>query len=239
MGVGVQPGAGQAVIAWTPAAGAASYNLYRSTTPGGEGATPVRTGITTPFVADTGLIGGITYYYEVTAVDFSGESGRSVEVAAPVRFGVHINFSNNTTQVPPGYINDIGLAYGDRGNGFSFGWNVDNTANARDRDSANSPDECHDSFIHMEAPSNPNASWQIAVPNGTYSVHLLSGDPINFDSVYRINVNGILALSGVPDSSNFWFEHTVTVTVTNGRLTVSNAVGSQNNKIDCIDITQL
>ena len=101
----------------------------------------------------------------------------------------------------------------------------------------------------MQKPNNPKAWWGIAVPNGTYSVHLVAGDPSNIDSVYRINVGGTLsgstvsggvpAISGTPTASTRWFENTVTVTVTGGVLYVSNAAGSSNNKIDEIDIAQL
>jgi hypothetical protein len=101
----------------------------------------------------------------------------------------------------------------------------------------------------MQKPNNPNAWWAIAVPNGTYSVHLIAGDPSNIDSVYKINVGGtlsggtvsggVLAISGTPTAATHWFENTVTVTVTGGVLYVSNAAGSSNNKIDEIDVRQV
>jgi hypothetical protein len=142
--------------------------------------------------------------------------------------------------VPSGYVNDIGLVFADRGNGFSYGWNLDTTTNARNRDNPTAPDELHDSFIHMQKPGNTDASWQIGLPNGSYSVHLVAGDiDNNYDAVYAINVQGALAVSGTPTSSNKFFEGTVTVNVTNGLLTVSNSTGSANNKIDFIDISQV
>ena len=49
---------------------------------------------------------------------------------APVR----VNFQTASAAVPSGYLPDAGLAFGDRGNGQSYGWNVDNTAQMRDRD---------------------------------------------------------------------------------------------------------
>src|SRR5262249_4473970 len=105
--------------------------------------------------------------------------------------------------------------------------------------SSASPDELHDSFGLMQkaGSTNPNASWQIAVPNGTYSVHVLAGDPIYTDSIYKINVNGVLVINGTSTSAKHWFENTLTITVTNGLLTLTNATGSSNNKVDAIDIT--
>src|SRR5260370_11105959 len=90
----------------------------------------------------------------------------------------------------------------------------------------------------MQKSNNANASWQIAVPNGTYTVHLVSGDPSCINSVYKVNVNGVLTVNGTPTSSNRWFEGTVSITVTNGFITVTNASGSSNNKVDYVDITQ-
>jgi hypothetical protein len=227
----------QIALAWSASTGATTYNLYRSLTTGGEGTTPYKTGITATSYADTGLTDGTTYYYQVTAVNSAGESQKSSEVsatpAAPASY--HVNFSNNTTQVPAGYFNDIGKAYGLQSNGLTYGWNIDNSANMRDRDNSSSPDELHDSLGHMQ--KSGNSSWQIALANGTYSVHIISGDPNYIDSVYKINANGVLVISGTPTASNHWFENTVQVTVTNGLLQITNATGSSNNKIDAIDIT--
>src|SRR5262249_4257292 len=57
--------------------GAASYNIYRSKTSGGEGSTPLKTGVTATSFTDTGLANGTIYYYQVTAVNSAGGSGKS------------------------------------------------------------------------------------------------------------------------------------------------------------------
>jgi fibronectin type 3 domain-containing protein len=234
-------GNAQVSLTWTASTGATSYNVYRSTSAGGEGTTPFLTGLTATSFTDTGLTNGTTYFYKVTAVNAGGQSGTSNEASAtptaPVTFtGAHVNFTGNASQTPAGYVSDTGLAFGPRGNGLSYGWNIDNSVNAFDRDSPLSPDELHDSFVAMQKPSDPNASWQIGVPNGTYTVHVAAGDPSAINSTYKINVNGILAVNGTPTSAHHWVEGTVTVTVTNGLLVVSNAAHSKNNKIDFIDI---
>jgi predicted alpha-1,2-mannosidase len=238
-------GDGLVTLSWVTSAGAAYYNIYRGTSPGGEDSTPIAAGVTATAFTDTGLPNdGTTYYYVVTAVNGFGESDRSNEAAATpgasVPFNLHINFSDNLGQVPLGYINDVGQAFANRGNGFRFGWNQDNADNARDRDDPRAPDERYDSFIHLQKPSNPDASWRTALPNGTYTVHLVSGDIQDvFDASYAIDVQGILALRGTPTPANKFFEATVTVAVTDGFLTMSNDPLGINNKIDFIDITQM
>src|SRR5262249_47257716 len=69
-------------LAWNASSDATSYNIYRSLTPGGEGPTPYKTGITTWSFTDTGLSNGTTYHYQVTAINAAGESGKSGEVSA-------------------------------------------------------------------------------------------------------------------------------------------------------------
>jgi len=75
-------GNAQVSLSWTGSSGATSYNIYRSTSSGGEGSTPYLTGVTTTSFTDTGVSNGTTYYYEVTAVNSGGESGESKEASA-------------------------------------------------------------------------------------------------------------------------------------------------------------
>jgi hypothetical protein len=238
------------VLTWTGSAGATSYNVYRSIDGNGEGGTPLATGVTGTSYTDRSGAFGTTYFYKVSAVNAGGAGPLSNEASATPLFRARVNFTASGGDAVAGYFADTGLAYG-KHDALTYGWNQDNTANGRDRNAANSPDELHDSLAHMQKPNNPNAWWGIAVPDGTYSVHLIAGDPSNIDSVYRINVGGtlnpttrtvtggVLAVSGTPTSSTHWFENTVTVTVSGGVLYVSNASGSSNNKLDAITVTQV
>jgi YVTN family beta-propeller protein len=149
---------------------------------------------------------------------------------------VKINFQPTGAAVPAGYLRDDGAVFGNRGNGHSYGWNVSNTSFTRDRNSTRSPDQRYDTLNHMQK-SGGGRSWEIAVPNGTYEVVVVSGDADHIDSVFRLTVEGVLTVSGTPTSATRWFAGTNTVTVSDGRLTVSNGTGSSNNKICFIDIT--
>ena len=74
------------------------------------------------------------------------------------------------------------------------------------------------------------------MPNGRYTVHVVSGDPDFSDSTYRLIAEGTVVVSGTPTAAAHRVEGTAQVTVSDGRLTVANASGSSNNKIDYIDV---
>lgn len=68
---------------WSPSAGAASYNVYRSTTEGGPYTMVSYPGaVSRPHYTDLNLNSETIYYYVVTAVNGTGESGYSVDAIA-------------------------------------------------------------------------------------------------------------------------------------------------------------
>jgi fibronectin type 3 domain-containing protein len=70
----------QVSLAWTASTGATSYNVKRAATNGGP-YTTVASPAGTSFT-DTTVTNGTTYYYVVTAVDATGESGNSNQATA-------------------------------------------------------------------------------------------------------------------------------------------------------------
>jgi fibronectin type 3 domain-containing protein len=68
-------------IDWAPSPGATSYRIYRGTAAGGEGTTPVAT-VTAPPYTDKNLSPTPVYFYQITAVNASGESARTAEDAS-------------------------------------------------------------------------------------------------------------------------------------------------------------
>lgn len=69
-------------LMWTVPPAYNTFNVYRGATPGGEGGTPLATGITGNTYADTSVTPGNTYYYTVTTVLGANESAFSNEASA-------------------------------------------------------------------------------------------------------------------------------------------------------------
>ena len=78
-GVSASAANSQVTVSWGAVSGATSYNIYRSTTSGGEGTSVFATSGSSPYT-NTGSTNGTTYYYKVSAVNSSGTSGQSGEV---------------------------------------------------------------------------------------------------------------------------------------------------------------
>jgi fibronectin type 3 domain-containing protein len=81
-------GDGTVALNWTASPGASTYNLYRGTIAGGEGDIPFKTEIDSTLYVDIGLTNGVTYYYEVTAMNAVGEGRPSNEASATPSSGV-------------------------------------------------------------------------------------------------------------------------------------------------------
>ncbi len=150
---------------------------------------------------------------------------------------IRVNFQPASAPVPSGYLADGGLVYGSRGNGRTYGWTRDNTSVTRDRNSALSPDQRYDTMTHLQKPGNPDAIWEIAVPNGPYLVRAVAGDAAYFDGVFRTTAEGVLTVNGSPSTAARWVEGTSSVTVTDGRLTLRSGSGAVNNKLCFVEIS--
>jgi glucose/arabinose dehydrogenase len=155
----------------------------------------------------------------------------------PPPTAIRINFQPAGAPVPAGYLADTGLVFASRGNGQTYGWTQDNSTQTRDRNNAGSPDQRYDTLTHLQKAAYPDAVWEVAVANGTYTVRAVSGDPDHFDGVFRATVEGVLVVSGTPTTTTRWIEGTATVTVTDGRLTVRSGSGAVNNKLCFVEIT--
>jgi hypothetical protein len=144
-----------------------------------------------------------------------------------------INFQPANASVPSGYLVDAGDSYGNRGNGQTYGWVGADNYRTRDRNSANAPDQRHDTLNHFE--NGGVRTWELAVANGQYDVAVTAGDP-NFTN----QVNSLL-LEGTtlndPDGQDHFDTYNATVVVNDGKLTLTQANGGSNAKINFIEVT--
>jgi len=58
-------------------------------------------------------------------------------------------------------------------------------------------------------------------------VHVVAGDPNKTNSIYKDQRHGVCVVNGTPTNSNRWIEGNVSITVTTGFITVTNATGRQ------------
>ncbi len=167
----------------------------------------------------------------ITISVVSGSLSASTQITAAMSLA--INFQEGLDGAPAGVLVDDGSAYGDRGNGYTYGWNADNTANSRIR--SGSENYLYRSLNHMEL-NGSSYFWEIAAPAGLYDVRIVAADPEYPNGVWKIDVEGELLIDHTPSSSAWMAEETGRVTVTDGRLTVDLADGAQHPKLAYIEI---
>jgi kumamolisin len=68
-------------LSWKASYLATSYSVYRGSSPGAEGSTPIASGLTATSFADS-VPNGITFYYKVSATNVTGTSELSNEISA-------------------------------------------------------------------------------------------------------------------------------------------------------------
>jgi hypothetical protein len=139
---------------------------------------------------------------------------------------VAINFQPASAPKVTGMLVDSGLTYRNQ-NGLSYGWTFNQSSSARDRNATSDQDK--DTLILMGS-----AKWELAVPNGRYTVTVNTGDPKWLDSRYHILAEGTTVVQGRPTAANRYLTGTVTVQVTDGKLTLSNGPAYYNNKISSV-----
>ena len=141
------------------------------------------------------------------------------------------------------YVADSGQAFGNRGNGLTYGWldgnlRPDNQTQTRNRGNGSSPDERYDTLNHFI--KGDNHSWQIELENGTYQLRIVAGDPSHTDQVNDFTItsgNNQHAIDD-PDGEDNWDEFSVDdFVVTNGLLRITPETSGDNQKIAFLEIT--
>src|SRR6266545_2557310 len=109
-------------------------------------------------------------------------------------YALNVNFQPAAAALPPGYLADSGATFASRGNGYSYGWNLSASTFTRDRNNSASPDQRYDTLIHTQLYGN--RTWELAVPNGSYNVRIVGGDPSYTDSTIRLAAENTIVADG-------------------------------------------
>ncbi len=142
--------------------------------------------------------------------------------ANPAADGLKINFEPASGPAVAGYLEDTGLPYGDRGNSLTFGWSSDNTANAATRPGVKDPRNA--TFNLLGSPGA--AIWQIALPDGRYTVQIGAGDSTITSGADAIEANGKLVVNAKLKKNHPFVSGTAAVSVSNGVLALTDALST-------------
>jgi len=147
---------------------------------------------------------------------------------------IKINFQLEGYDIPQGYLPDYGYMFGDRGNGYIYGWDNDTTSTAHDRAGTHS-EQRYDTNIEMQDPVN--RTWEIELPNGYYDIFLVCGDAYYDDHISNMDVEGNILED--PDGRSKFDEYNLITLVRDGRLTLKPALGAVKTSLTFVHITRL
>jgi hypothetical protein len=148
---------------------------------------------------------------------------------------VSIDFQDALSAVASGCVADRGDPFGDRGNGWSYGWSAENP-NGRNRADPAALEPRYNTFIHMQ--QYGTYSWSLAVPNGAYLARIVCGDEqVNSVSVNNLLVNGIPIMDG--GVTPRFDDYLVPLVVTGNLITIAPGPSAINVKLCYLDLLPL
>jgi hypothetical protein len=169
----------------------------------------------------------------------SVETSVSASVVQNANLSIQINYQPASVVAPQGYLVDSGLPFSVVGTGYSYGWTTDMSSFAVQRNNAASLDVRYDTAVMLVN----GGTWEMSVPNGMYDVKIVSGAGDSSSlSAQKFTVEGVPATqtqsqAQAQSQSNItagWSEETVTVVVTDGKLTI---VGNPGSSLCFVQIT--
>ncbi|MDX2303316.1 MAG: malectin domain-containing carbohydrate-binding protein [Microscillaceae bacterium] len=161
---------------------------------------------------------------------------------------LYVNFQDQTTAPPDGWLKDFGEPYGERngvnqGTGLKYGWvslsdrtPLSLVGNGRNRNTSAIGEALLDAtFMHMQYNGSSGVPaigvWEVEVPNGYYDVTVTVGDINATDSQHSINVEGISLINKfAPTASQKLLTATTTTLISDGKVTL-DPQGGTNTKI--------
>ena len=137
---------------------------------------------------------------------------------------LRINFTHASFPVAEGYESDYGNDFRVHPNGYTYGWTEDLWGRIRSR--GDREDKLRCPFFEMQ----PGATWEIAVENGDYEVTVCIGEIFYGVEKGTIYVEGVTFCEDVELERYETREYTETVTVTDGRITLTTHDDPRGNK---------
>lgn len=150
----------------------------------------------------------------LTVVDDGGGvtlKQKQVSLTPPV--DIRINFQPTTAPVVSGYLVDSGKAMD---SAVGYGWSGP-LPGIYVRNSSLSPDSTYDTLAWAAA----TAVWEHAIDNGTYNVSIGVGDPAKDPGSMFVQAEGVTVIDAFSMGADRWDEQTASVTVDDGKLTLT------------------
>jgi parallel beta-helix repeat protein len=228
-GVTAAAGVGAITLSWTAGAYDTAYNIYRATTPGGESATPLASGVTSTSYTDTTASPGITFYYTVTGVNGSAsvgtinQSAPSAEVSAASFITAVYDGSFEQASVNGSYAYDPATQY------WKFSGNAGIEANGSAWGAAAAPYGTQAAFLQsLNATSGGTISQTITVADaGSFDFSFFSAQRLSYGTEpIAVSVDGTLIATITPGSTTFQSYTTPAVTLSAGSHILSFATTS-------------
>lgn len=123
-----------------------------------------------------------------------------------------------------GFEGDYGYIYGDRGNGFTYGWTSDLSSRMLDKPGTSA----QENRTIIKTVAGNTETWEMSVPNGMYFVSLAVGDETGNNPAHRVTVEDNLFIPNENLSAmEYYTISNEIVYVYDGKLTVKIGGGTE------------
>ncbi|MCL9813558.1 LamG-like jellyroll fold domain-containing protein [Natranaeroarchaeum aerophilus] len=169
----------------------------------------------------------------LSRVELAGDS--ATDEIDPVRVNFQPPDGEFDGETPEGYLADVGEAFGEHDADVDYGWIDGPVEEYRERNSVENVR--YDTLAHMNWDTAEEESWAVAVPDGSYDVTLVMGDPDHTDSDHTVAVEDTTFVDEEGEGGSNFVTHQGTVEVTGGQLRIDSADLGSNQKLAFVEVT--
>ncbi len=195
---------GRIELSWNATAGVDGYRIYRGTTPGGEGATPINSTLNTATsYADSQVTGSITYYYIIkSVVSAVGMSSASSEVSATTPAQPINVILNGSFETP--VLDASSYQYRLSGAVWTFTGSSGIESNGSPFAAPNAPDGTQAAFLQNLG----EISIPVNFAAGTYTLRFQAAQRNGQTQIIAISIDGVQVGNSIPITSNVFAQYT-------------------------------